>query len=430
MKKRIWILAAIVLVLILPAWTCYRFLHDDPPPEDDDLRVQREEIPEAENAYPCFCLAAESLQWPEEKQKKERLDAVLDGQEWDAEFVAELLEANEEALADLEHGLALPHCQGPEINSINDAITAPVSAWRKLVKLLCLRARRLSEEGRRDEALQQAMKAVRFGHMIEGYKGGLIDYLVGCACKQIGLQQMRALSTEDGAPAPVLVECARDLMEYPPNVRGLQDALKVEYAILRKVVDDTAAGKLGLNLPPSQASAWRGVSKPLFKPNRTKAIFAEILRTWVENIPRTYAQRATPDVPGWVLKLEEETPSKLELLSSGNAIGRALVFMLMPGYSGTVKCREDVQVAATRLVLALKAYEIENGALPASLDELVPDCLDAVPPDDFDGEPVRYDAERGVIYSVGEDLEDDGGSDGDIAWALSDPARSIEEREM
>lgn len=33
-----------------------------------------------------------------------------------------------------------------------------------------------------------------------------------------------------------------------------------------------------------------------------------------------------------------------------------------------------------------------------------------LPNDPFDGEPVRYDAQRAILYSVGEDFRDDGGS--------------------
>jgi hypothetical protein len=43
---------------------------------------------------------------------------------------------------------------------------------------------------------------------------------------------------------------------------------------------------------------------------------------------------------------------------------------------------------------------------------LVPDSLPAVPRDPFDGAPFRYSAGRRLVYSVGENLVDDGGTDG------------------
>lgn len=69
-----------------------------------------------------------------------------------------------------------------------------------------------------------------------------------------------------------------------------------------------------------------------------------------------------------------------------------------------------IQLAATRLLVALRAHELDHGQLPGALDELVPTCLDAVPLDPCDGQPLRYDRERRCVYSVGEDLQDAGGA--------------------
>ena len=41
---------------------------------------------------------------------------------------------------------------------------------------------------------------------------------------------------------------------------------------------------------------------------------------------------------------------------------------------------------------------------------LCPDYLTAVPTDPFDGQPFRYVLKRKIVYSVGEDLQNDGGS--------------------
>jgi hypothetical protein len=82
----------------------------------------------------------------------------------------------------------------------------------------------------------------------------------------------------------------------------------------------------------------------------------------------------------------------------------------------------EFQHAATRVLLAIKAFEAASGRLPASLDELVPDHLEAVPLDPFDGKPLRWSAERKAIHSVGEDLADAGGSAEDDDQAVHDRA--------
>ena len=68
----------------------------------------------------------------------------------------------------------------------------------------------------------------------------------------------------------------------------------------------------------------------------------------------------------------------------------------------------EAKLAAVRLVLALRLHEKDRGALPVTLNELVPDYLDAVPVDPFDGGPFRYSPEDRAVYSVGPDGIDRG----------------------
>ena len=68
------------------------------------------------------------------------------------------------------------------------------------------------------------------------------------------------------------------------------------------------------------------------------------------------------------------------------------------------------------VLAALRLYEIENGELPESLNDLVPNYLERAPLDPYDGQPLRYDTSERWIYSVGPDFIDAGGdeTDGDF----------------
>lgn len=66
-----------------------------------------------------------------------------------------------------------------------------------------------------------------------------------------------------------------------------------------------------------------------------------------------------------------------------------------------------------RVGLAILRFRQSIGKLPDTLTDLIPAYLDAVPKDPFDGNELRY-KKRGdgfVIYSIGEDLSDDGGAE-------------------
>ena len=69
--------------------------------------------------------------------------------------------------------------------------------------------------------------------------------------------------------------------------------------------------------------------------------------------------------------------------------------------------RRDLAV----LAFALAAFRYEHHAYPKELRELLPDCIDAIPKDCFNGADLHYEA-RGdgyLLYSVGPNGKDEGG---------------------
>jgi hypothetical protein len=87
--------------------------------------------------------------------------------------------------------------------------------------------------------------------------------------------------------------------------------------------------------------------------------------------------------------------------------------VLMPALGKTQITSEKaiMQRDALLAAIALEIHHRRHGQWPRSLEELVPDLLPAVPPDRFDGQPLRYRLIEGapVLYSVGTDRDDDGG---------------------
>lgn len=66
---------------------------------------------------------------------------------------------------------------------------------------------------------------------------------------------------------------------------------------------------------------------------------------------------------------------------------------------------------AVMVAMGLELYRRRHGDWPGNLERLVPDLLPSIPPDRFDGEPMRYALINGgpVLYSIGYDRDDDGG---------------------
>jgi hypothetical protein len=78
------------------------------------------------------------------------------------------------------------------------------------------------------------------------------------------------------------------------------------------------------------------------------------------------------------------------------------------------KQRHDLIAARIRLLeaeMAIRSYRCRHGTPPASLDQLLPDCLKEPPFDPFGGKPLVYrlSGTNWTLYSIGPDLVDDGG---------------------
>ncbi|MGA2499073.1 MAG: hypothetical protein ABSH20_15130 [Tepidisphaeraceae bacterium] len=81
----------------------------------------------------------------------------------------------------------------------------------------------------------------------------------------------------------------------------------------------------------------------------------------------------------------------------------------------TTSARMTAQLECARLAALATDYRIAKGQLPPTLESLMPEYLTEIPLDPFDGKPLRtkLTAEKLVIYSIGPDLKDDGGTEFD-----------------
>src|SRR3989344_3491603 len=77
-------------------------------------------------------------------------------------------------------------------------------------------------------------------------------------------------------------------------------------------------------------------------------------------------------------------------------------------------------------IIAIKAFTNENRNYPASLNELVPRYLPSIPQDPFGDKALKYSMNKKIIYSVGRDMQDTGGSTGDDWRQMSDPTFEID----
>jgi hypothetical protein len=84
--------------------------------------------------------------------------------------------------------------------------------------------------------------------------------------------------------------------------------------------------------------------------------------------------------------------------------------------------RGETDRQMTLAAIALRRFQLRHGQLPPSLEAVVPEFLPAAPYDYMSAKPLCYrlEADGGyLLYSVGEDAEDDGGDPNPLPGGLN-----------
>jgi hypothetical protein len=116
--------------------------------------------------------------------------------------------------------------------------------------------------------------------------------------------------------------------------------------------------------------------------------------------------------PGRIQEIEQLVSKARQSPESKRAFG----FLLFVNWdkSFLIDASTRAQLLLSETALAVERYRLANhDQRPATLQDLVPACLPAVPVDPFDGRPIRYHrfSKGYLVYSIGEDGVDDGGKE-------------------
>lgn len=159
----------------------------------------------------------------------------------------------------------------------------------------------------------------------------------------------------------------------------------------------------------AEAAASSVVAGPIF--SAVVAGRREIVRKYDELMGLVEQEAA---VPLWLRDVSRADAELERMKSSTVQQARYLwIAILFPSLSRANYMFEIAtqQRDATLVAIALELYHRKNGGYPPTLDALVPQYLPAVPPDRFDGKPIKYKLLDGkpLLYSVGVNRTDDGG---------------------
>ncbi len=319
----------------------------------------------------------------------------------------------------------------PEIASLKDLVKLEVLASK--LELLSGRSAKAAEDLIQGNLVAQ--------HLISG-DGTVVHYVGGISCQSIVLQAARVEASNPSFAVEDLKELLAHLESDPHN---LADTFRVEYnsQILRIVAcvhtEDASemAQIIGSDSPEATGERLKGIDHP-FERRKTAALTSQTYALLIQNADSPWAKQVDADRIGqhavegltdFNLTDDAHTRStNAKLAKIDNPVGRLFAFESPVGSIVGSEFKRQVILGATRIILAAQIYRRTHGKFPTQLKDLVTEgILKLVPVDPYTGlTPFRYDAKRGVLWSVGPNGTDEGGIDliedrgepKDLVWAI------------
>jgi len=409
---------SIVLLIIISGTVFVYFPRKDEPFDDSDLLLSAVEVQEKDNAFYDLNRAVEELKFPRERE--EMINKIIKGKGWNKKFVENTLEQNKEALSFFEKGIALPVLQFPEFQDPKqytpETRLPSVREYRRLADIVALKSLFFFEKGEEEKAFDEALKIVKFGELMQNSpRTFLILYLVGMSIENRGLSVIKILTEKTSLPSEIIRKYAEKIdSDFKFRKEKVKELLKGEYMTIANTIDRYGRTKKvaeeitgNLNLPIYLKIMIK--SPYFYKPNQTKKLYFEMIQKQIKNFDKDYYEEVEPMSYD---EVEEIFLNEGEILSE-NSIGKlffSLIFFDVGESFFSKICEMDFYAKSTNLLMVIKAYKSEEGKIPDSLSELVPEYISEIPEDCFNGEPIKYSPSKKIIYSVGGDLLDSGGN--------------------
>jgi len=374
------------------------------------------EVPEDENAAPYYLYAADVLKQQAVTRKKTLLDhlaklasSVIGGtsEPGEREELVTLLEQENvvAALAALEQALECPACRfdyGYDNGLWPEPF--PVHDLRELARLWGARACLEAEAGRTAQAWDMVLAQFKFADAL--YREPLVHRQVA----RLGM-------------VSDLCHIVRRLYEIaPPNeadrrkIETLLEAhIDVEHLVHAADAERLLRGEWLFNAPQDELYEAMSRDGMMFSYGRGPTVFSRLVFRVIAFRPRFVADHAAylRMMRGGVQFLED--PYDLSESHIHQAMGNPADQPLLTGqwkpaivFAKRIHCGVVARVRLTRAGLALLRYREAHGAFPDSLDALGLESLI----DPFIEAPLHYrsEAEGFIVYSVGEDQQDNGGA--------------------
>jgi hypothetical protein len=321
-------------------------------------------------------------------------------------IISKFLDSNQRCLESLHKTAGLKYGRYPSDFRLGNATNLPyLSEMRKYAQLLQLEAVLASENDKPDTAFD-SIKSIFGVAASRGNEPIMVSQLVRISCVSLGISCIEYSLNRIDFSDEQFVEFGRLLAKIEDS-NGMLSAVLGERIMAMDMLMHPNAMYFNLSAPNNPRSLFSFL--PIFFLYKAVGLSESdsiLLLDYTDDVikalklPLYQRQEA---VKALDIKIDE-IPKKHVLFRQ---------FVPSFGHTITLDLKVITQLEAARTALAVQRYRLKHNKLPDSLNALVPDYLDSVPLDPFDGKELKYKKlDKGfVIYSIGEDQIDDGGKE-------------------
>ncbi|HCO95659.1 MAG TPA: hypothetical protein DIU00_17220 [Phycisphaerales bacterium] len=307
---------------------------------------------------------------------------------------------NNETLELLHEGAAIEHSRYPiDLSAGFETKLPPLSEIRRAVFLLKLEAILHAENGDGESAVRSAKSSFGIARSL-AKEPIVVSQLVRVACQSLAATTIEYCINRIELKDEQLVE----LIECVHNAERISD-------ISCAFVGERCNGISFFKAPGSvNPDIFNGIPvRPILELYKTLGLVDSDAIIYLDLMEEYIKSGQLP------LHKRHRAAKTIEAKRKSTSQAHILLHIIVPAFSTitTIEIRKFASLRTARTALSIERYRLAAGKLPDALTDLVPAYLDAVPTDPFDGNELRYKKlEPGfVVYSIGEDMSDDGGKE-------------------
>jgi hypothetical protein len=316
-------------------------------------------------------------------------------------LVGEYVADNNEALELFHKAAGIEYCRYPVNLSAGLATLLPcLSEMRNAVRSLALEAILHADDGNGSAAKLSAISAFGIARSL-AREPVTVSQLVRCSCQNTAISTVEQVLNRIELADEQLLELAESVRQSE-SISDISRAFVGERCMGMDFFDNPFDNPGSINPGGVRLNPLLSLYKAVGLTEADAVIYLDLMDGYMKCFKLPLHER---------LKAADAVEAKLRTISKAHV----LLHVITPSLSGVIgqELRTIAHLRAADAGLAVQRYRLKAGRLPENLAELVPAYLGSVPKDPFDGKEMRYRKLKTgyAVYSVGDDLSDDGGKE-------------------